>query len=595
MSTALQLYNEAFLDLYKNNATIDARNKFLKGLQAYPSMCDFYRGEIASRDIPEPNVDDLQRIYNTRESYGQLSVASGQLSAWPRFEYRPYDFFQISIPVTTLPTLHAAYAIALASHGRFDTSFEVLEASPNQNNPWVIAGYTYLYRQSQRWGDLIHYAQKLNTALWLDPITEQPRKKQNGNFARDRHLNTVGALTAGEAFARLGKSKQSLEILNPVSQSPYPYLASEANLLMMYLARREGNHDKANQLLETATSIARTYATDKAEEDPTALLSATTLERIQQRTNYWDATTEPQQLYPDWVTEEQKDLLEKAETILSHQIGMHEVKDDIRALSKEIEYSQARTSRGFRVPASSRHIIFSGPPGTGKTTMAHVIANFYAGYGIVKEPKIIVAQRSDLVGPSEGATAQMTQEIFNKARGGILFIDEAPDMIQDRDGEPDHRGQESISILLQNMENHRDDTAVIIAGYEGGLQRFLATNEGLRSRFPRWIMFETYSAEEIADIARSVAEQRDDILSEKAHATIIQLVGNIESTDHTGIKILDKLGNGRFARNIIERAERYRVERLHTANFDHVDNVALLTLTEADVRKATEELILSAL
>ena len=108
-------------------------------------------------------------------------------------------------------------------------------------------------------------------------------------------------------------------------------------------------------------------------------------------------------------------------------------------------------------------------------------------------------------------------------------------------------------------------------------------------------MFETYSAEEIADIARSVAEQRDDILSEKAHAAIIQLVGNIESTDHTGIKILDKLGNGRFARNIIERAERYRVERLHTANFDHVDNVALLTLTEADVRKATEELILSAL
>ena len=227
--------------------------------------------------------------------------------------------------------------------------------------------------------------------------------------------------------------------------------------------------------------------------------------------------------------------------------------------------------------------------------MAHVVANFYAGYGIVQQPKIIVAQRSDLVGPNEGSTAQLTQAMFDKARGGILFIDEAPDMIQDRDGEPDHRGQESVSILLQNMENHRDDTVVIIAGYEGGLQRFLATNEGLRSRFPRWVMFETYTAQEIADIARSVAEQRDNILSEKAHSAIIRMVKNIESTDHTGIKLIDKLGNGRFARNIIERAERYRVERLHTADFSHVDNVALLTLTESDVEQATQELISSAL
>lgn len=595
MQTALQLYNDAFLELYKNNALVEARNKFLKGMQSYPSMCDFYRGEIASRDISEPSVNDLQKIYTTRESYGQLSTATGQLSAWPRFEYQPYNFFQTSIPVTTLPTMHAAYAMALASHGRFDSSLEVLENSPSQDNPWVLAAYTYLYRQSQRWGDLINYAQKLNAAHWVDPVTGEKRKKQNGNYARDKHLNTIGALMAGEAFARLGQSSQALEILTPVSQSAYPYLASEAYLLMMYLARREGDHAKANDLLNAAISIARTYGTDKAEEDPTALLSATTLERIGQRTNYWDVTTEPQQLFPDWVSDEQKELLQHAEEMLSQQIGMREVKADIRALSKEIEYSQARISRGFKVPASSRHIIFSGPPGTGKTTMAHVVANFYAGYGIVAEPKIIVAQRSDLVGPNEGATAQMTQNVFDKARGGILFIDEAPDMIQDRDGEPDHRGQESISILLQNMENHRDDTAVIIAGYEGGLQRFLATNEGLRSRFPRWIMFNTYSAEEIADIARSVAEQRDDILSEKAHAAIIQMVKNIESTDHTGIKILDKLGNGRFARNIIERAERYRVERLHTANFDHVDNVALLTLTESDVREATEELILSAL
>lgn len=595
MTTALQLYNNGFLDLYQKNSAIEARTKFLEGIEQYPSMCDFYRGEIAARDIPEPTIDDLQNIYNTKDSYGQLSVACGQPEAWPRFEYRPYDFFQTTIPVTTLSTLHAAYSMALTTHKRYDSSFETLQAAPNQQNPWIIAAYTYLYRKTQRWEDLITYSQKLNAAYWTDPITEQHRKKQNGNLARDKHLNTLGALLAGEAFARLGQTEHAQKILTSVSQSAYPYLSSEAHVLMCYLDRREGNHESANQHLNAATSIARTHSTDTAENDPTALLTATTPERIAKRTNYWDASTEPQQIYPNWVSNEQKQLLQQAEKILKQQIGMREVKRDIRALSKEIEYSQARTSRGFKVPASSRHIIFSGPPGTGKTTMAHVVANFYAGYGIVEQPKIIVAQRSDLVGPDEGSTARLTQEIFDKARGGILFIDEAPDMIQDRDGEPDHRGQESVSILLQNMENHRDDTVVIIAGYEGGLQRFLATNEGLRSRFSRWIMFETYSAEEIADIARSVAEQRDNILSEKAHKTIIHMVKNIESTDHTGVKLIDKLGNGRFARNIVERAERYRVERLHTADFTHVDNVALLTLTESDVRQAAEELISSAL
>lgn len=595
MPTALQIYTEAFFDLYQRNSAIEARTKFLEGIERFPSMCDFYRGEVASRDVPEPTINDLQNIYNSRDSYGLLSLACGQAKSWPKFEYRPYDFFQTPIPVTTLSTLHAAYSMALTSHERYDSSYEVLQNAPNQNNPWILAAYTYLYRKTQRWEDLITYAKKLNTAYWLDPITEEPRKKQNGKPARDKHLNTLGALLAGEAFARLGDTDQAIEILHSVAQSAYPYLASEAYVLMTYLARRKGDHERANELLNTATSIAKTHSTDKAESDPTALLTATTPQRIAQRTNYWDVNTEPQQIYPEWVTEEQKQLLHHAEEILKQQIGMQEVKRDIRALSKEIEYSQARVSRGFKVPASSRHIIFSGPPGTGKTTMAHVVANFYAGYGIVQQPKIIVAQRSDLVGPNEGSTAQLTQAMFDKARGGILFIDEAPDMIQDRDGEPDHRGQESVSILLQNMENHRDDTVVIIAGYEGGLQRFLATNEGLRSRFPRWVMFETYTAQEIADIARSVAEQRDNILSEKAHSAIIRMVKNIESTDHTGIKLIDKLGNGRFARNIIERAERYRVERLHTADFSHVDNVALLTLTESDVEQATQELISSAL
>lgn len=582
-----------FYDLYQHNALEEAHEKFLRGTETYPAMCDFYRGEIASREDTQPTATDLQRMYDSRATFGDLSISCGQATVWPKLQYRPYDFFHIEVPVVSVETLAAAHAMELTAHGQYSTAHTVLNAA--ESSPWVIAAYTHLYRATQRWGELIEYAKQLNTVAWEDPLTGTTRKDKNGEPARDRKLNTLGALLAGEAFARLGETDQAQHIFDSVSESPYPYFASEAALLNMYMERRKGNHTRAAELLDEAKQVAKTRGTDYATADPTALLPATTLERIQQRTNYWDPDTEPQQIFPSWVTDEQRELLAKAETILSQQIGMENVKSDIRTLSKEIEYIQARSARGFKTPASSRHIIFSGPPGTGKTTMAHVVANFYAGYGIVETPNIVVAQRSDLVGPDEGATARLTQQVFDQARGGILFIDEAPDMIQDRDGEPDHRGQESVSILLQNMENHRDDTAVIIAGYEGGLQRFLATNEGLRSRFPRWIMFETYTADEVADIARSVADQRDNILSEEAHAVIVRAVRNIESTDHTGVKLIDKLGNGRFARNIVERAERFRVERLHAADFDHVDNVALLTLTADDVERATEELILSAL
>lgn len=170
--------------------------------------------------------------------------------------------------------------------------------------------------------------------------------------------------------------------------------------------------------------------------------------------------------------------------------------------------------------------------------------------------------------------------MFDQARGGVLFIDEAPDMIQDREEDLDARGQESISTLLQNMENHRDDTIVIFAGYEGGMQRLLNTNEGLRSRFPTWIMFSSYTPETIADIADAIAQSRGNILGTGAKEAIARRVTAIQADDYAGRSLIDKLGNGRLARNIIEAAETNRVRRLAGVNLEQIDNMSLLTLTE---------------
>ena len=276
-------------------------------------------------------------------------------------------------------------------------------------------------------------------------------------------------------------------------------------------------------------------------------------------------------------------------------IGMEDVKNSITTLRREIEYNKARKERGFPVTSVSRHLILSGPPGTGKTSIAHIVAKYYAGYGIVENPEIIIATRANLIGKTEGSTAQKTQEMFDQARGGVLFIDEAPDMIQDREEDLDARGQESISTLLQNMENHRDDTIVIFAGYEGGMQRLLNTNEGLRSRFPTWIMFSSYTPETIADIADAIAQSRGNILGTGAKEAIVRRVTDIQADDYAGRSLIDKLGNGRLARNIIEAAETNRVRRLAGVNLEQIDNMSLLTLTEKDVDAATRNLITSAL
>ena len=318
----------------------------------------------------------------------------------------------------------------------------------------------------------------------------------------------------------------------------------------------------------------------------------TTPEAINNRTSYWDVNTQPAvEVLEEGETQRMHDLVKEAEAELDRQIGMESVKNSIRLMKEEILFNRQKKKRGINVTDTTKHLILAGPPGTGKTTIARIIAKLYAGYGVVQNSELIEASRADLIGADEGSTAEMTMEVIKKARGGVLFIDEAPDMIQDRHGQTDFRGQEAVSVLLQEMENHRDDLIVIIAGYDDQLNRFLATNPGLRSRFANKILFESYSPEEIADIAEGVARMDDSILEPRAKQAIIDEVSKINGTDPSGIKLLDKLGNGRFARNLIEQATRNRLERLRGYDYNRVPTGTLMTLTAEDVLSATRSIV----
>ena len=238
---------------------------------------------------------------------------------------------------------------------------------------------------------------------------------------------------------------------------------------------------------------------------------------------------------------------------MEHMVGMEGVKSLIYEIYALLLISQMRTEAGLAGGAQVYHMIFKGNPGTGKTTIARIVAKLFQKMGLLSKGHLIEVERADLVGEYIGHTAQKTRDLVKKALGGVLFVDEAYSLA--RGGEKDF-GKEAIDTLVKAMEDHRNQFVLILAGYPMEIDHFLLTNPGLPSRFPIQIDFPDYSVDQLIQIAELMAKDRDYSLQPQ---TIFKLRTHLMQEK---IATLYAFSNARYVRNLIEKAIRHQAVRL---------------------------------
>ena len=282
----------------------------------------------------------------------------------------------------------------------------------------------------------------------------------------------------------------------------------------------------------------------------------------------------------DETPAEPEPTLEELLAQLDELCGLDKVKEDVKGLINLVKVRKLRQEAGLPVPPMSLHLVFMGNPGTGKTTVARLLAKIYHVVGVLSKGQLVEVDRSGLVAGFVGQTALKTQEAIDKALGGVLFIDEAY-ALASQDNANDF-GREAIEVLLKGMEDHRDDLIVIVAGYTDLMGDFIHANPGLESRFNKYFYFEDYNGGQLAEIFRSVCKKNGYTLDEetdKAAAEAFQVMYDRRD---------ENFGNARDVRNVFETAIARQANRVAGMEAPKKEDLMALTVADLDLECGEE-------
>jgi len=576
-AAARRSFDEAIGLLETDRAS--ALGLFREATVADPVMADAWLGRIAAGD------DDPATLQRLHDCGARLHRETNRLGVGLSAAAKAGPY--LSITMTEASHAGIALASALVEAGRFEKADALLDDSAllvdPENHQWRQHIRVYLMFATQRWPDVIAEAARVlpSEAIAMAPV-------RAGTQALAAHAAVH--LGRGRVALDWADLAGSAEAADADDREPrrFPLLAADLAYVRGMAYRQLGDAETAQIWLSKATVNGVLIETAKeALADPGLHLAVTDENAIDSRTDKWDVASQRSAEHRSEEEHRQRrvELLAEGRALLDHQVGLDDVKRAVAELEDQLEVRALRLAHGLPVSNQTNHMLLVGPPGTGKTTTAEALGKIYAGLGIVRQPEIMEVTRGDFCGEHIGSSGPKTNDLISRSLGRILFMDEIYSLVErHHDGRPDMIGMEAVNQLLVALEVHRFDFCFIGAGYEREVGEFLTVNPGLAGRFNRTLRFTSYSPDDLVEIAVRYGGPRATILDADARVALNGACRDLQGfRAPDGTNGIDAMQNGRFARNVVERAERLRDSRVAVQNRLGRSSVTVADLTTVRV------------